>query len=231
MEANKSTISLSIIVPVLNEARQLPSFLQHLMLWKSKGCEVLLVDGGSTDDTVSMVREMGLSIMAAKCGRANQMNAGAATTKGQMLLFLHADTYLPDKANQIIHHALTNKRHAWGRFNVCITGASQVLPIIATLMNIRSSITGIATGDQAMFMTRTAFDEVKGFPVLPLMEDIALSVELKKISAPICLKCKVTTSGRRWEKKGVLRTVLLMWRLRFAYWRGVPAYRLAEMYR
>lgn len=226
-----SDISLSIVVPVLNEARHLPRFLQHLMLWESKGCEVLLVDGGSTDNTVPIVREMGLSIVAAKCGRANQMNAGAAATKGQMLLFLHADTYLPDKADQIIHHALTNKRHVWGRFNVCIAGASKLLPIIATLMNVRSSLTGIATGDQAMFMMRTAFDEAKGFPVLPLMEDIALSSKLKKIFAPICIKNKVTTSGRRWEEKGILRTILLMWRLRFAYWRGVPAYKLAEMYR
>lgn len=230
MEAS-SNISLSIVVPILNEAWQLPRFLQHLMLWESKGCEVLLVDGGSTDDTVSIVREMGLSIVVAKCGRANQMNAGAAATKGQMLLFLHADTYLPNKADQIIHHALTNKRHVWGRFNVCITGVSRLLPIIAMLMNVRSSVTGIATGDQAMFMTRTAFDEVKGFPVLPLMEDIALSSRLKKISAPICIKNKVTTSGRRWEKKGILRTILLMWHLRFSYWRGVSVYKLAEMYR
>jgi rSAM/selenodomain-associated transferase 2 len=147
-----------------------------------------------------------------------------------VLLFLHADTQLPADADVLIREALAGGSRVWGRFDVAITGRPAMLKLIAALMNLRSRRTGIATGDQAMFMTRAAFEAVGGFPAQPLMEDIEMSRRLLKLSRPACLSAKVQTSGRRWESRGVWRTVLLMWRLRWAYWRGATPERLAELY-
>jgi rSAM/selenodomain-associated transferase 2 len=157
------------------------------------------------------------------------MNAGAAVAQGEILLFLHADTILPANAGQAITEAI-NQGAVWGRFDVCIAGNSAWFPLIATLMNLRSRLTGIATGDQAMFVRRDVFAAVGGFPVQPLMEDVELSRRLLRRSRPACLRVRATTSGRRWEQRGVWRTIVLMWRLRWAYWRGVPASQLAKAY-
>jgi rSAM/selenodomain-associated transferase 2 len=157
------------------------------------------------------------------------MNAGAALAKGDALLFLHADTELPAQALSVIELALRRRR--WGRFDVALAGRPWMLRLIAAMMNLRSRLTGIATGDQAIFVARAAFGAVGGFPDQPLMEDIELSRRLKRLGPPACLSDRVVTSGRRWENHGVWRTVLLMWRLRFDYWRGVPAERLALRYR
>ena len=224
-------VALSIIVPMLNEAAALPALLAQLARWRTRGCEVVLVDGGSTDGSADVARAAGFRVVEAERGRARQMNAGAVQAGGEVLLFLHADTQLPTEADAAVRGALADERRDWGRFDVRITGRAPMLCVVAALMNLRSRLTGIATGDQAMFVRREAFDAVGGFPLQPLMEDIELSRRLLRRSRPACLRARVTTSGRRWEQRGVWRTIVLMWRLRWAYWRGVPAEVLAEAYR
>lgn len=222
---------LSIIVPVLDEAPGMPGLLDQLLPMAQAGAEVLIVDGGSEDATVSIAESAGFVVLHSPRGRARQMNAGAARANGSVLLFLHADTRLPEQAAALIADALRDKAHVWGRFDVRIAGRTLMLRVIACLMNWRSHWTGIATGDQAMFVSRVAFDAVGGFPDQPLMEDIELSKCLRALSRPARIANRVTTSGRRWETRGVWRTIFLMWRLRWAYWRGVSAQELAEAYR
>jgi rSAM/selenodomain-associated transferase 2 len=168
--------------------------------------------------------------MEAPRGRASQMNAGAALARGDILVFLHADTRLPADASQLILGALARSGCAWGRFDVRIEGAHPLFPVIAFFMNARSRLTGIATGDQAMFVSRGVFAAVGGFPNIALMEDITLARNLKRVSRPLCLRARVTTSGRRWEERGVVRTILLMWRLRLAYFFGAKPESLARRY-
>ena len=222
---------LSIILPVLNEAAAIGAGLKALEPLIARGAQVIVVDGGSTDRSAELARSGGAQLVTAPRGRARQMNSGAAQAHGDVLLFLHADTVLPANADQLISQALSSGLQVWGRFDVVITGSPDMLKLIAALMNLRSRLTGIATGDQAMFMTRSAFDAAGGFPVQPLMEDIEISRRLLKLSRPVCLRAKVQTSGRRWETHGVWRTVLLMWRLRWAYWRGAAPEQLAKLYR
>ena len=221
--------ALAIVVPMLDEAATLPALLVHLAGWRARGCEVVLVDGGSRDDSVAMARAAGLRVVVAERGRARQMNAGAQACGGALLLFLHADTRLPEAADAMVRAALAVQ--AWGRFDVRIDGRPLMLRVVAALMNLRSRLSGIATGDQAIFVRREVFEALGGFPDQPLMEDIELSRRLLRVSRPACLRARVRTSGRRWEQHGVWRTIALMWRLRWAYWRGVPAERLAEAYR
>lgn len=221
--------ALAIVVPMLDEAATLPALLVHLAGWRARGCEVVLVDGGSRDDSVEMARAAGFRVLIAERGRARQMNAGAQACGGALLLFLHADTRLPEAADAMVCAALAVQ--AWGRFDVRIDGRPLMLRVVAALMNLRSRLSGIATGDQAIFVRRDVFEAVGGFPDQPLMEDIELSCRLLRVSRPACLRARVRTSGRRWEQRGVWRTIALMWRLRWAYWRGVPAERLAEAYR
>ncbi|GAA3528857.1 TIGR04283 family arsenosugar biosynthesis glycosyltransferase [Zobellella aerophila] len=223
-------MTLSIIIPMLNEARALPGMLARLPL-RGCHCEVILVDGGSRDDSVAIARQAGFRVLETAPGRARQMNAGAAAATGELLLFLHADTLLPPMGLQALQAALADGKHRWGRFDVRISGRHPMFGVVAGLMNLRSRLTGIATGDQAIFVTREAFSRIGGFPDQPLMEDIELSKRLKHLSAPACLSLKVSTSGRRWESRGLWRTIWLMWRLRFAYWRGAPAEQLARAYR
>lgn len=222
---------LSIIVPVLNEVVTLPTLLERLLPLSRHGCEVLFVDGGSTDDSVAMIECAGFKVVNSQPGRAKQMNAGAARASGQTLLFLHADTELPQGAVDCINQALSNGLHCWGRFDVCITGRHWMLRIVGRMMNLRSRWTGIATGDQAMFVTHADFEAVGRFPDQPLMEDIELSKRLCLLSRPACIARCVITSGRRWETRGVWHTIFLMWRLRWGYWRGVPVGLLAGAYK
>lgn len=225
------TAGLSIVVPVLNEAAGIAATLDALAPLRERGVEVIVVDGGSRDDTMAIAAPRADLLIDGPCGRARQMNAGAARASASWLLFLHADTRLPERADALIAAALAAHPLAWGRFDVVIEGRSWMFPVIAALMNRRSRWTGIATGDQAMFMTRAAFDAAGGFPDQPLMEDIELSSRLKRRRAPACLRDRVTTSGRRWEQRGVWRTIVLMWRLRLLYALGVSADRLAAWYR
>ncbi len=220
--------ALSIIVPILNEIELLPELMTHLQYWQRRGCEVLLVDGGSEDGSADVAEAIGFKVIRSARGRASQMNAGAAQAKGRVLVFLHADTRMPNDGIEQIFSAL--KGHHWGRFDVRISGDALMLAVIAFFMNIRSRLTGIATGDQAIFVASDLFVEVGGFNEQPLMEDIELSKRLRKVNHPACLCTKVTTSGRRWLTHGLWRTVLLMWRLRWAYWRGVSAEQLTKEY-
>ena len=223
--------ALSIVVPVLNEAAGVSAALQALAPFKARGVQVIVVDGGSSDGTVVLAEAGGATVILSPRGRALQMNAGANHSRAEVLLFLHADTLLPTVADQLIAQALASGQNVWGRFDVRIAGQSPMLRVVSGLMNLRSRLSGIATGDQAMFMTRAAFDAVGGFAPQPLMEDIEMSKRLRQLSRPACLRAKATTSGRRWDTHGVWRTVLLMWRLRFAYWRGAAPDQLAKLYR
>jgi rSAM/selenodomain-associated transferase 2 len=214
---------LSIIVPALNEAANIAATLSPLQPMRTRGVEVVLVDGGSSDDTCGIATSMVDRVLSSERGRAKQMNAGAAVASGDALLFLHADSLLPADGDEWIRKALAGPPWPpwqWGRFDVAISGTHFMLPVIAWFMNHRSRMTGIATGDQGIFVTRALFNEVGGFPDQPLMEDIALSARLRRVGPAACLRTAITTSGRRWEKHGVWRTILLMWRLRFSYYRG-----------
>lgn len=222
---------LSIIVPILNEAEQLPELFAHLLPLQRAGCEIIFADGGSTDGSVSLAKLAGFSVIKSVRGRSQQMNAGAAQARGEVLLFLHADTRLPMGALQHIDAALDQPDRCWGRFDVCITGRPFMLRVISRLMNWRSRMTGIATGDQAIFVRRAVFERLNGYPDQPLMEDVEISKRLRYYSRPACISLCVSTSGRRWERRGVWRTILLMWRLRWEYWRGTDATQLARMYR
>lgn len=224
-------LRLSVVMPVLNEAAGIEAALRALAPLAARGAQIVLADGGSTDATLALAQAAGARIVRAARGRALQMNAGAAQAEGEILLFLHADTLLPPGADRLIRQALAGGARVWGRFDVRIDGRHPMLRVIAACMNRRSRWSGIATGDQALFMTRAAFDAVGGFPAQPLMEDIEMSKRLLKLSRPACLRQRVLTSGRRWETRGLWRTMLLMWRLRLAYWRGAAPERLAALYR
>ncbi len=222
---------LSIVIPVLNEAARLPTLLSGLQPLRARGVELIVADGGSGDCSRELAAPFVDRVIEAPRGRARQMNAGAAEARGEVLLFLHADTTLPPDADALVLRAM-NAGAAWGRFDVRIDGRSRWLPIVGALMNRRSRWTGIATGDQAMFVRRAVFEQLGHFPDQPLMEDIELSKRLLAAGhRPACLRERVTTSGRRWDERGPLRTIVLMWQLRWRYWRGASAQAIWEAYR
>lgn len=224
------SLSLSIIVPCLDEAEEICAALDALAPLRNRGAEVIVVDGGSTDATVTHARAKADFVLESPRGRAAQMNFGAERARGDVLLFLHADTRVPEGADLLIREGLIRTARRWGRFDVSIRGRHRLLRVVAWAMNRRSRWTGVATGDQAIFVTREAFERAGKFPQIPLMEDIALSTELLRRSPPLCLQERVSTSGRRWEKHGLVRTVLLMWRLRLAYGLGADPKKLAMRY-
>jgi rSAM/selenodomain-associated transferase 2 len=217
---------LSIVIPALNEAAGIRRTLQALAPLRRRGHEVIVVDGGSNDGTPQLAAGLCDRLIVSAAGRARQMNAGARAARGGILLFLHADTQLPPLADRAVIEALAGK--VWGRFDVRIEARHRLLALVAWSMNLRSRLSGIATGDQAIFVRRAAFS---GFPEIPLMEDVAFSKAMKRRGPPACLRLRVSTSGRRWEARGVLRTVLLMWRLRLEYALGADPARLARRYR
>ena len=222
---------MTIVIPTLNEASHIVANLRALRTVRAQGVEVIVADGGSTDRTDMLARPWADAVLTCPRGRAKQMNLGAARARGATFLFLHADTLLPADAMQAIDSALADAQAQWGRFDVQIEGKARLLKVIAEAMNMRSRATGIATGDQALFVRREAFERIGGFPDQPLMEDIEISKRLRKLAKPACLRQRVVTSGRRWERRGVWRTMVLMWWLRGLYWIGMPAERLARMYR
>ncbi|TBW56659.1 glycosyltransferase [Marinobacter halodurans] len=222
-------LHVSFVLPVLNEAEGIVVALNDLQGWRDQGHEVIVVDGGSSDATRDLAEPLCDQLVSSPRGRANQMNAGAALAGGEVLVFLHADSRLPlDALHQL--QQFVDSPEAWGRFDVRLSGERLVFRVIGWFMNQRSRVTGIATGDQAMFVRRVIFQEVGGFESLPLMEDIALSRRLLALSRPYCVRSRVTTDSRRWEQKGVFRTMLLMWQLRWRYWRGEDPLKLAEVY-
>lgn len=222
-------MKLSIIMPVLNEAAGIEAALHALAPLRARGAELIVVDGGSSDRTAELARPLADRVLSAPRGRAAQMNAGAAAASGDVLLLLHADTALPERADRLILDGLAHSGRAWGRFDLRFDGGG-LLRLVALTMNTRSRLTGIATGDQAMFVTRAAFDQVGSFRAIALMEDVALSAELKRVSRPLCLSARVTSSGRRWREHGTARTILLMWLLRLRYFLGADPAQLARDY-
>ena len=219
---------LSIVVPVLNEEPAIRQALTALQALRARGHEVIVVDGGSLDSTTVAAAALADRVISAPRGRAEQMNLGAKAARGDALLFLHADTRLPDKADDLICAALS--RRGWGRFNVRIDSTHPLLAVVGYMMNLRSRLNSIATGDQAIFVQRAVFHAVGGFPSIALMEDVALSDLLKRDGPPACLSDKVVTSARRWEQHGILSTIVLMWRLRLMYYLGADPSRLARIY-
>lgn len=222
---------LSIIIPVLNEAAQIAAMLAPLQPLRAQGHEVIVVDGGSDDGTADYARALCDQLLNAPRGRARQMNVGAEVAQADVLWFLHADTLASVTAADTLVTTLSQSHLNWGRFDVRLSGSHPLLRVVETLMNVRSRWSGIATGDQGIFVRRDLFERLGGYPDIPLMEDIALSRLLKLQGAPVCLRERLVTSSRRWEQHGVARTIILMWRLRFAYWRGVSPDRLAVRYR
>jgi len=221
-------VRISIIIPVLDEAPLIVAALTRLQPLRAQGHQVIVVDGGSADGTAALSGGLADYTIQAPRGRAAQMKAGAGVAAGEAFLFLHADTLLPKNAAELVIAALAKR--SWGRFDVRIDSSHRFLAVVGFMMNLRSRVTGIATGDQAIFVSRAAFTACGGFPLIPLMEDVALSVKLRQGGAPACLRARVVTSGRRWEKRGVVTTVVLMWRLRLAYFLGADPAGLAKAY-
>ena len=222
---------LSIVVPARDEARGIGATLRALAPLRARGCEVIVVDGGSTDGTMEVARPHADVVIPAAPGRARQQNAGARVAAGDVLLFLHADTRLPEDADRLVARGMAETGRAWGRFDVRLTGRAPMLRVVERMIGWRSRATGIATGDQAIFVRADVFRAVGGFPEIPLMEDVALSRVLRRVTRPLCLRAAVTTSSRRWESRGIGRTILLMWALRAAYALGADPARLADRYR
>lgn len=221
-------MKFSIIIPALNEEKNIVSCLSALQLLRNQ-CEIIVADGGSIDNTRMLAAPLADKVIISALGRAIQMNNGAGQSTGDVLIFLHADTRLPDNALQLIQQQISSARQ-WGRFDIQLSGRSFMLKVIAQMMNWRSRLTGIATGDQVIFVTRLAFEKAGQYPDISLMEDIALCKALKKISPPACLPAKVISSGRRWEYNGIYKTILLMWSLRLRYFFGADPQALAFLY-
>lgn len=228
-----SGVTISVIIPTFNEERSLPRSLACLSA--SALTEIIIVDGGSTDRTLDLAQEFcahtgNARVITAPRGRASQMNEGAKAGQGEVLLFLHADTQLPPHTERIVQSALTNLSVVGGRFDVRFDHSSAWSQIISAFMNRRSRLTGIATGDQALFVRREVFEALGGFSEIPLMEDIEFSRRLQQAGRVMALRDTVVTSFRRWDSQGPLRTILLMWTLRFLYWVGVSPHQLARVY-
>lgn len=222
---------VSIIIPALNEAATLEDTLLPLQSWREAGHELILIDGGSSDGTTTIARPLVDRLLESAPGRAQQMNLGVERSSGEVLLFLHADSILPPGSDALILQSLP-QGYRWGRFDVRLSGSHWLLRVVERMMNWRSCLSGVATGDQGIFIERTLFERLGGFPLMPLMEDVALSKRLKKeVGRPACIRTPLITSSRRWEQYGIVRTILLMWRLRLAWFLGVPAQCLAEKYR
>jgi len=223
-------IKISVIIPALNEERLIGQTLAALQPLRLRGHEIIVVDGGSQDASVALSRRLADRVIIGPPGRSCQMNAGMREAQGEVLLFLHADTLLPAGADRFILSSMQQQRKVWGRFDVRLSGKHPLFRIIECLMNWRSRVSSIATGDQAIFVKRQVFDLVGGFPDVELMEDIGLSRALKSIGAPVCLRERIVTSSRRWEDNGILRTVARMWSLRLAYFLGFDPQHLARFY-
>ena len=220
---------ISIIIPTLNEASQIEACLNNLQSLRQANHEVIVVDGGSIDNTVSLAKPLSDHVLLSKAGRAIQMNSGARIASGKYLLFLHADTVLPENISALFN-PITNKPDIWGHFKVHLTGRAWLFRVIEACMNLRSRLTGIATGDQAIFVEKTLFEKIKGFPEIEIMEDIAISTLLKKISKPVCFSENVISSSRRWESNGIIRTIIKMWTLRLLYFFNFEPQLLAKRY-
>lgn len=224
---------ISIIIPTYNEETNIEAAIKHIKEYSDSGdIEIIITDGGSKDNTVAIAKSYGCLVVNGIKGRGNQLNAGAVVAKGNILLFLHADTFLPVNFIEIINDAFRKNRdpYYWGRFDVKLTGNHLLFRVVEKMISLRSKITGIATGDQAIFIDKPTFSIVNGFKDIPLMEDVDITRRLKRLSPPICLKQCVITSSRRWEDKGIIKTILLMWMLRFLFFIRVNPKHLLRLY-
>lgn len=229
MQASRAPLSVAIIIPVFNESELVVDALQRLSSLRRPGLDIIVVDGGSDDDTAALATPLADAVLLSPPGRASQMNTGAAASSSDWLFFLHIDTRFPDNILTIID-SLSSASH-WGFFRVRLSGSRPVFKIIAAMMNWRSQLTSVATGDQLIFVRRELFMRQRGYADIPLMEDVELCKRLRRIAKPLCIAARVTTSSRRWQQRGVLRTIALMWWMRLAYWLGVAPQRLARWYR
>jgi rSAM/selenodomain-associated transferase 2 len=221
-------LSISVIIPALNEEQTIRPALESVL--RLAPDEILVVDGGSVDRTRELAASMGVKVLSSERGRARQMNAGAHLARGEVLLFLHADTCLPLSALADVRGALRDPSIAGGRFDIALDGAGWLLKLIGAMISLRSRLTRVATGDQAIFVRREVFARLGGYPDIPLMEDVALSRALKRVGQVACLKSRVIASARRWQTEGVWRTIFRMWTLKFLYLAGVSPFRLKRFY-
>ena len=221
-------MGISVVVPILNEERTIAALLRALMQLKPD--ELILVDGGSSDGTRAICRQFGVEVLTSPRGRAAQMNYGARRATGDVLLFLHADTQLPLTAFDDIRDALGDPRFVGGRFDIQLDGDHWMLRVIGTMISLRSRLSNVGTGDQAIFVRRKVFQGMGGFPDIPIMEDVAFCRALKRLGEVVCLRSKVITSARRWELDGVWRTIFRMWMLKSLYLMGVSPHRLKRYY-
>lgn len=219
----------SIIIPVLNEGSSLQDFLSALQVFRQNHVEIILVDGGSEVAPSGNVSQKVDQLLVVECGRARQMNAGAAVAQGDYLLFLHADTRLPQSFLQFVSR-LRERKVKWGFFHPRLSGSRLMLRLVEKGMDWRSSFTQVATGDQALFIRRDVFDDIDGYPVIPLMEDIAITKKLRRLSTAYIWEDPVITSSRRWEQRGIVKTVFLMWSLRLLYVMGISPHVLWKLY-
>ena len=218
-------VAVSIIIPTLNEALGIERCLKNLQSLRERGVEVIVSDGCSTDGTRELAILYADNVIDTDPGRASQMNAGALLANGEFLLFLHSDTLLPAEFSQ---EWLTGL--AWGFFQVKLSGVAWQFRLIERAINLRSRLSGIGTGDQALFIRRTLFESIDGFANIPLMEDVELCRRLKADSCPVIQRDPVTTSSRRWEQRGIIRTVVQMWHLRLAFFLGASPSNLVKQY-
>lgn len=225
-----TTSLISVIVPVLNEAQSIEGTLAQWQARRGADIELIVVDGGSTDESVKYASSLADKVLVTEAGRARQMNYGAKNANGHCLLFLHADTMMPSQAYQAFLQVSKRSKNHWGFFLVTLNNSSRVFRVIETLMNWRSRITAVATGDQCIFVSRSLFENLDGYQDILLMEDVEITKRLRTISKPIIVSERVSTSTRRWEHNGVLSTVLKMWRLRLAYFFGASPEKLHRQY-
>lgn len=221
-------ISIAIVVPVLNEERELDSAIKHLQTVNAD--ELVFIDGGSVDSSTNILEQNKVIWYASKPGRAKQMNLGASKVTSDIILFLHTDTLLCSSYLQKIRASMQDSKVIAGRFDIILSGSHLMFRLVELFVNWRSRLTRISSGDQAMFIRRDIFESLGGFPDQVLMEDIEMSKRLKVLGKITCLHEQVVTSSRRWEKHGIFRTILLMWRLRFQYWLGADPANLKQQY-
>ena len=227
-DSKTSRMNISVIIPVLNEEKTIAPILDGLK--QLAPYEIIVVDGGSDDGTREICARSGVKILSSTRGRARQMNLGAKEARGDVLLFLHADTRLPGSALSDIAEALSDTRYVGGRFDIELDGKHWMLKVIGRLISYRSRISKVGTGDQAIFVRREIFERMGGYPEMPFMEDIAFCRTLKSLGKIACLRSRVITSARRWENDGVWRTILRMWILKLFYLAGVSPSHLKRFY-